>query len=146
MKEDKKKLREDRKKRIRDNFENNTYTALLKLFQFIGFYKMRKDFLLWAENHRKAVFLITVSFLAFVFVVAIVFRPKENFTETLNAEIKESKVDSNFMKKDIEFDEIIQYYEMKQTLEMLQEKEQLTHNDSLILDDLYQKLNNHKNK
>lgn len=135
------------KKRVREKSEQATVQILTKIFEIFGINNACEHFLKWADNHRKIMFGITISFLICVTCVAFN-QPRQNWKTGLKKEQKKAKIDffkpldNQQQRKDISVSDILEVVKLKKSIEELQSKGELTAEDTLEIKALYKKLKN----
>lgn len=136
--------RKEWKEKVRRESEKATASFLTKFFRKFGIDNATEKFLAWAENHRKTMFAITMSFLGFVTIVSIAMRPDRNEVKKETIQTVKSKVDSFIPERDTRLKEAIELMRLKARLEEIKSKRKLTEKDSLMIKQFYNKLKNYK--
>lgn len=135
-------MKKERKKRIREHFQKGTEEFLSGAIRKMKLDKPANNLLNWAENHRKGMFAITISFLSFVVIVSFAFRPKTTFMEVYKG-VDSVKVNNPMSKGKL--NTAFELTKIQQEISGLQCKGKLTPEDTIKIKELYKKLTNYKN-
>lgn len=148
---EKKISRKEKNKALRTKIQAATEKVVTKILHKTGLDKVFAKILNWAENNRKGMFAITISFL--VLVVFIVFINKPNrgaFGKTYNDVEQEINDVSNANSFDVlkskernvtnGIEQLFLLQQLKSELSEIQKKESLSREDSLKIIEIYNKI------
>ncbi|WP_156127615.1 hypothetical protein [Capnocytophaga canis] len=137
FKPDKKRLEQ-----IDKGMEESTRNFLTPLLEkSLG--KHLKKFVMWANNNRKKMFIINISFLSLLVCYSIfrAFTAKTDFESVSNVSNRANSIyteKNNRLEK--QFDNLFKMYDLKYELEELTSKDSLTKKDSIRIEELYNQI------
>lgn len=136
------KSNKERLERINKGMEENTRNFLVPILnRSIG--KYLKNFVEWANNNRKKMFIINVSFLSLLVCYSI-FRASTAKTDFKDVSIMSNRTNDLYGEKNSDwekqFDNLFKMYDLKFELENLAKKDSLTEQDSIKIEQLYKEI------
>ena len=153
---ERKEQRKVRHKELQEKIKNATSLVVIKIAEATGLDKVFTRLLSWAEKHRKAMGMVTISFLVFVFLVTIIQRPSrgtfgKTYTEVESAIQTDSLTTFEALKnkersitKNIELMLLLQ--KLRSELSQIYAKGELSQADSLRLTEIYNIITQHGNE
>lgn len=139
---ERKRKRAERNAKIEESFEKMTKNFISNVSQNLFVQNFKEKTLLWAENNRKAVFFITVSFLVIIFIVILVnpFDRSRTWKET-SSELKLDSVQIPLFESNLGISEFFEIMNIKNEVNVLRKKKVLTAEDTAKISFLYLRLN-----
>lgn len=134
-------MKKEKKEAIRKKAQNSTAKFLGEILRKEKVKTLCDSFVFWAENHRKKMFAITITFLVSVFIITIVTKPSKSFVQVYNDEGVDSvKTNTINQKQTAGLKELFDFKKMQEEIKELEGKKELTQADTLKILELYNKL------
>lgn len=132
----------ERLERISKEMEESTRNFLTPILEKrLG--KSLRKFVEWANNNRKKMFIINISFLSLLVFYSI-FRASTAKTDFEDISIISNKASNVYNDKnnnwEEQFDNLFKMYDLKSELEKLASKDSLTEKDSIKIEQLYKEI------
>lgn len=133
-------MKKEKKEAIRKKLQNGTAKFLGDILRKEKVKKLCDNFVFWAENHRKKMFAITITFLVSVFIITLVTKPSKSFVQVYNDEGVDSlKTNTINQKPTVGLKELFDIQKIQEEIKELEGKKELTQADTLKILELYNK-------